>query len=181
MNRPQITILCEDKQHESFIRRFLKKRNRKIYAVPRSGVGAGDQFVRDNYPAQLDAVRKRGGILVAMIDGDNYSIEQRQKQMDKACEQRGVSPRKPSDKVAVFVPMRNIETWFAYLNGERVNETDTYPRLERERECRRHVNVLEQMCAEGRLRTPAPASLEDACREYETSFDSLGVVAWKDR
>ena len=30
---------------------------------------------RDTYPAQLDAVRKRGGILFVMIDGDNYSIE----------------------------------------------------------------------------------------------------------
>lgn len=151
MNRPKITVLCEDKQHESFIRRFLKKRKRKIYAVPRIGVGAGDQFVRDNYPAQLDAIRKRGGVLVVMIDGDNYSLEQRLKQMDDACNQRGIVPRKPNDKVAVFVPMRNIETWLAYLDGKDVNETDTYPRLERERECRRHVDVLDQMCIEEKL------------------------------
>ena len=154
MNRSKITVLCEDKQHATFIRIFLKKRNRKIYAVSRTDAGAGEQFVRDNYPAQLDAIRKRGGILVVMIDGDNYSIEQRQKQMDKACKQKGVSPRNLSDKVAVFVPMRNIETWLAYLDGEDVNETDTYPRLERERECRRHVDVLDQMCIEEKLRTP---------------------------
>lgn len=170
MNRSKITVLCEDKQHATFIRIFLKKRNRKIYAVSRTDAGAGEQFVRDNYPAQLDAIRKRGGILVVMIDGDNYSIEQRQKQMDKACKQKGVSPRNLSDKVAVFVPMRNIETWLAYLDGEDVNETDTYPRLERERECRRHVDVLDQMCIEEKLRTPAPASLEAACREYDNVF-----------
>ena len=105
-----------------------------------------------------------------MIDGDNYSVEQRQKQMDEACKQKGVSPRNLSDKVAVFVPMRNIETWLAYLDGEDVNETDTYPRLERERECRRHVDVLDQMCIEEKLRTPAPASLEAACREYDNVF-----------
>ena len=171
MNRSKITVLCEDKQHATFIRIFLKKRNRKIYAVSRTDAGAGEQFVRDNYPAQLDAIRKRGGILVVMIDGDNYSIEQRQKQMDEACRQKGVSPRSLSDKVAVFVPMRNIETWLAYLDGgEGVNETDTYPRLERERECRRHVDVLDQMCIEEKLRTPAPASLEAACREYDNVF-----------
>lgn len=172
MNRPKITVLCEDKQHESFIRRFLKKRNRKIYAVTRTDAGAGDQFVRDNYPAQLDAIRKRGGILVVMIDGDNYSIEQRQKRMDEACREKGVSPRSLSDKVAVFVPMRNIETWLAYLDGEDVNETATYPRLEREGECQRHVNVLDQMCIEENLRTPVPASLEAACREYDNVFRS---------
>ena len=170
MNRPKITVLCEDKQHESFIRRFLKKRNRKIYAVLRSSAGAGDQFVRDNYPAYLDAVRKRNGILVVMIDGDNYSIAERLKKLNDACTQSGVSPRDTSDKVAVFIPIRNIETWLAYLDGERVNETDTYPRLERERDCRRHVNVLEQMCSEGKLRIPAPESLEDACREYSDVF-----------
>ena len=82
MNRPKITVLCEDKQHESFIRRFLKKRKRNVYAVSRARVGAGDQFVQDNYSVQLDAVRKRGGVLVVMIDGDNYSLEQRLKQMD---------------------------------------------------------------------------------------------------
>ena len=171
MNRPKITVLCEDKQHATFIRIFLKKRNRKIYAVSRTDAGAGEQFVRDNYPAQLDAIRKRGGILVVMIDGDNYSIEQREKQMDEACKQKGVSPRNLSDKVAVFVPMRNIETWLAYLDGgEGVNETDTYPRLKRERECQRHVDVLDQMCIEEKLRTPAPASLEAACREYDNVF-----------
>ena len=170
MNRPQITVLCEDKQHESFIRRFLKKRNRRVYTVSRPGAGAGDQFVRDNYPAYLDAVRKRNGILVVMIDGDNYSISERLKQLNDACTQGGVSPRDTSDKVAIFIPSRNIETWLAYLDGERVNEADRYPRLERERECRRHVDALKQMCAEGKLRTPAPESLEAACREYNNVF-----------
>ena len=170
MNRPKITILCEDKQHEAFIRRFLKKRKRRIYVVARPSAGAGDQFVRNNYPKYLDAVRKRSGILVAMIDGDNDSIEERLKQMDEACNQRGVLRHKPSDKVAVFVPRRNIETWLAYLGGEHVNETDTYPRLERERECQKHVDVLAQMCTEKKLRIPAPSSLEAACREYDNVF-----------
>ena len=138
--------------------------------MSRSDSGAGDQYVRDKYPEQLDAIRKRNGILVVMIDGDNYSIAERLKQLNDACTQSGVSPRNTSDKVAVFIPKRNIETWLAYLDGERVNETDRYPRLERERECQRHVGVLEQMCSEGKLRTPAPESLETACREYNNVF-----------
>ena len=172
MTRPKITVLCEDKQHESFIRRFFKKRNRQIYAVrrPKSSAGAGEQFVRDHYPAHLDAIRKRGGVLVAMIDGDNCSREQRLKQMDEACQQKGVSPRTHGDKAALFIPQRNIETWLAFLDGEIVNETDTYPRLERERECRKHVDALEQMCLAGKLRPSAPASLEAACREYHNVF-----------
>lgn len=173
MNRPQITVLCEDKQHATFIRIFLKKRKRRVQrTLLTPNKGAGDQFVRNNYPEQLDAIRKRNGILVVMIDGDNYSIEQRMKQLNDACTQNGISPRESGDKVkiAIFVPKRNIETWLAYLDGEPVNETDEYPKLRRERECRRHVDVLEQMCAEGKLRTPAPPSLEDACGKYNNVF-----------
>lgn len=139
--------------------------------MSRPGAGAGDQFVRDNYPEQLDAIRRRNGILVVMIDGDNYRIAERLKQLDDACTQKGVPLRKDSDPVAIFVPKRNIETWLAYLDGKHdVNEKDMYPRLERERECQRHVVVLEQMCTEGKLRTPAPESLEAACREYNNVF-----------
>ena len=167
MNRPKIIVLCEDKQQEAFIRRFLKKRNRRPYSVQRPQGGAGDQFVRDRYPAQLDAVRKGGGALVVMLDGDSYGRDRRQQQLDQECEQRNISPQEPGDKVAVFVPTRNIETWIAYLDGQGVNETDAYPRLERQRECVRHVNVLHEMCMRGQLRSPAPASLEAACREYE--------------
>ena len=170
MNRSKITVLCEDKQHASFIRIFFKKRKRTIHAVQKTNGGAGDQFVRDNYPAQLDAVRKRGGILVVMIDGDRYSIEQRLKQLNDACRERDVSPRKPEDNVAIFVPKRRIETWLAYLDGEQVNETDSYPRLERERECRKHADALVQMCDRGKLNSPAPTSLEAACCEYRKVF-----------
>ena len=170
MNRPKITVLCEDKQHGSFIRRFLKKRNRRVHTLSTSNTGAGDQFVRDNYPAYLDAVRKYNGILVVMIDGDNYSVAERLKQLNDACTQKGVPLRKDSDPVAIFVPSRNIETWLAYLDGKHVNETDKYHKLERERECEKHVKVLEEMCAKGKLRTPAPASLEVACREYNNVF-----------
>ena len=102
-----------------------------------------------------------------MIDGDKYNIEQRQKQLDEACKQRGVEPRVPSDNVVVLVPRRNIETWFAYLDGEEVDEMARYPRLRREKECNRHVDALWKMCTrDQRLRVPSPASLEAACREY---------------
>ena len=104
MTRPKITVLCEDKQHD-----------RQIYAVlrPKTSAGAGEQFVRDHYPAYLDAIRKRSGVLVVMIDSDHYSRAQRLKQMDVACHQKGVLPRTRGDKVALFIPQRNIETWLA--------------------------------------------------------------------
>ena len=142
-----------------------------MYVVPRPDSGAGERFVRDQFPAYLDAVRKRNGILVTMIDGDNHSIERRLRQLDDSCIERGVSPRESTDKLLVFVPVRNIETWLAYLDGETVNETDPYPKLNRERECKRHVEALYDMCETRRLRSPAPPSLETACHEYHRLND----------
>ena len=170
MNRPKITVLCEDKQHEAFIRRFLKRRNRDMYVVPRPSTGAGERFVRDQFPVYLEAVRKRGGILVTMIDGDNHSIQQRLKQLDDACRQREVSPLRSEDNAVVFVPVRNIETWLAYLDGEEIDETRTYPKLRRERECKRHVDALVEMCETETLRSPSPPSLDVACQEYHRVF-----------
>ena len=171
MNRPKITVLCEDKQHESFIRRLLRKRNRRVYAVQRANSGAADRFVIDKFPEYLDAVRKRGGILVTMIDGDNCGVSQRLKQLDESCSRSGVSPHTPEDKAIVIVPTRNIETWFTYLDGMEVNESDTYPKLRRERECKRHVDALVEMCEIQTLRTPSPPSLYVACQEYHRVFN----------
>ena len=105
---------------------------------------------------------------MAMIDGDRHDLEERHKQMDEACAQAGIAPRAPSDNVAVLVPRRNIETWFAYLDGEEVDETTEYPKLGSQKECRRHVDALWEMCTKDqKLRPPSPPSLEAACEEYK--------------
>jgi hypothetical protein len=68
-----------------------------------------------------------------------------------------------------FIPTWNIETWLAYLDGAEVDEgRSDYPRLDRERECQRHVEKLIQMCDAGKLREPSPLSLDAACSEYRT-------------
>lgn len=167
MSQTDIIVVCEDNQHAAFIQRFFRKRHLQTYIVPKPPGGAGDQFVLENFPKQLDAVRKRGGSLVAMIDGDRYGAVQRNKQLEDACKHRGIAPRVSSDNVAVLVPQRNIETWFAYLDGEQVDETTVYPKLRTEKECRRHVDALWTMCTRDQtLRNPSPASLEFACSEY---------------
>ncbi|MBC1222176.1 hypothetical protein GNF10_06275 [Nostoc sp. UCD121] len=61
--RVQIVILCEDKQQEVFARHFLKKRgfildrNLRIEICPK---GAGEQFVRKRYPAEVKAYSTSG-------------------------------------------------------------------------------------------------------------------------
>ena len=136
-----------------------------------SGKGSAVRFVRDRYPIELVAYRQRKAAvaraLVVVNDRDNEGVAGRLAALDDACTAAGVTPRRADERVGVFIPTWCIEAWFAYLDGETVDETHaTYPRLPRERECQRHVDALTGMCREGQLRRPAPPSLEAACSEY---------------
>ena len=166
----KIALLCEDNQHAAFVRRFLPKH--ELYRVLREGgEGAGEQFVRKEYSTRLDAARKTNSALIVVIDGDKKTVEERLRQLDEECDREGIARRTDADRVAVFVPMRNIETWLYFLNGEvdgfeKVDESKRYAKLSRERECKPMVKKLREMCRRGNLPDEAPSSLRAACEEY---------------
>jgi len=178
----QLIILCEDTQHESFVRRFLKKRGwptRRLRVERASGDrGSGEQFVRERFPRELKAFRKKRHIaqaLIVMIDGDKQGVDNRILALDNACKADGVSARQNDENVVIFVPTWCIETWFAYLDGQTVDETvRSYPKLKHERDCQGYVDTLAGMCANGQLRQPAPLSLQAACNEYDKKLAQLG-------
>jgi len=179
--RVQLILLCEDSQHEAFARRFLERMgwNRRSIRVEKApgGRGSGEQFVRARFPLELCEHRRRHAAqaLVVMLDGDAGGVEARVRDLADACTAEGIPARRPGEPVAVFVPTWNIETWLAYLDGQTVDEArKDYPRLRRERECKRHVKVLVAMCREGRLRPPEPPSLASACKEYASRLREVG-------
>ena len=174
--RVTYVLVCEDQQHETFARRFLKQvglvQNDYQVRVVRSprGRGAADQFVELKYVTELRAFRTTHvtTTLVVLTDGDAIGVDERMRRLDNACRQEGVEPRSPAENVAVFVPTWNIETWLAYLDGETVDEgRKNYARLPRPSDCDKHVRILARMCERRELREPAPESLKTACREYE--------------
>ena len=171
-----IVILCEDRQHEAFARRFLGQagkglRVQRVEVAPK-GRGSAEHFVRARFAKELAYYRSRQHrveqALVVVIDADRRKVAARIAQVEDAATEGGQERRRADDRVAIFVPARNIETWLAYLGGQTVNEDDTYPRLQRERDCQRHVERLYRMCQQGALREPAPPSLEAACTEYRS-------------
>lgn len=124
--------------------------------------------MRERYPHELKAVRaKRGTLLLVVVDADNLTTNQRLAQLEDQCGKEGVPGRVPQDPVVVIVPRRNIETWFAYLDGSDVDEIQQYSKLAKVRDCERHAKELYKMCHERQsLRDPAPSSLREACDEY---------------
>ena len=172
MSSVTIVLLCEDKQTESFVCNFLKHRNfkkgRDITTLVASS-GSGEQWVRKQYPKQLNAIRnKKNAYLIVVIDADMYTIDDRHEQLKKECKDKDILPRdiKRDVNVLHIIPCRNIETWLAYLENESVDESKVYPKLKRESDCKEHTRRLHDMCRAQRLREPAPPSLQEACNEY---------------
>lgn len=173
MSGVRITLLCEDKQTDSFVRRFLRRRKfrvRDVRTLPLpEGSQSGEQWVRERYPAELRTIRGRqGACLIVVTDADDRSTNDRRGQLEAACREQNVPARTGEDPVVLIVPRRNIETWLAYLDaGNPVDEDRTYPRLKHERDCDRHAETLFNMChVKQQLDAAAPPSLREACEEY---------------
>ena len=161
MSRPCL-VLCEDKQQSVFISRFLKKRGwlPQVKGVP-EGSMSGEQYVREEYPVQLELARKKKRALIVMIDGDNLGAQKRMRQLEEACRIQGVAARNKKDAVAVFVPETAIENWIHYLNG------GAKGKLQQERNCIPAVKKLVGICdGGGKLPDDFPPSLSHACDEW---------------
>lgn len=173
--RVQLVILCEDRQHSAFARRFAEasgwdKRQIQVILSPK-GRGSGEQWVREQYASEVRKLRCAPHVaraLVTVIDEDTSGAGCRDAQLAKALEEVGLPARKADEAVLHIIPARNIETWLAYLTGVEVDETKPYPKLAQERDCRPMVETLKSMCDAGLLRNPVPPSLSQACDEYRT-------------
>lgn len=163
-------LLCEDQQHAAFVRRFLAASGLEVRTVRERicPAGAGDAWVTAEFPGELRWYRRSGAstILIVMLDADVRSVDDRHRQLEQACRDAGVEPRRPDERVAIIVPKRNVETWLAWLTGTAVDEDATYAKLRHERDCDPQAKALARMCRSSGLRDGAPASLERACEEW---------------
>lgn len=181
--RVMMVLLCEDAQHEAFARRFLKgmgwnTRQMRVEKSP-TGKDSAEQWVRCRFPVELHAYRKRSSqattVLVTIIDGDLAGYDRRITEPQRECQVQNVSFRTHDEHVAIIVPCRNIETWIQYLQGEKVNENDSYSKLARERDCRGPVKHLTLLCKQRELPDEAPSSMKQACNEYHGRVRSIDL------
>ncbi|GEM_PF-2018411 len=93
VRRVKIVLLCEDSQHEAFTQRFLKgmgwnTRELRVEKSP-SASGAAEKWVRKSFPKELRVYRQRrhkaGSALIAMIDADTKSVEEKISEFQNEC------------------------------------------------------------------------------------------------
>jgi len=166
-SRQTIVILCEDRQQYVFARYFLQKKGLTGKFIDRScpsGRQAGEQYVREHYAAEVKAHRSKNYLnicLIVVIDADRNTVAERIRQLDTVLEEK----RHRKEKIAIFVPKRNIETWIYYLqSGEPIDEIVAYSKLANQGECKPFVEKLADQCVQG-LSANAPQSMHEACIE----------------
>lgn len=173
-----MVILCEDQQQEVFARYFFlnrgfEPRDIRVNRCP-MGRQAGEQYVREQFSTEVQTYRSKSAyqsiVLVVIIDADNFSVADRVNQLETILTNHLLARRDADEKIALFIPRRNIETWIHYLqnlkSGIPVDEETSYPKLANPGECKPYVRLLSDSCRPG-LREDAPPSLVYACEELQ--------------
>ena len=168
----QVIILCEDRQHEVFIRTFLVGRgispHRIRVRIAPGGRGSGEQYVRRQYPREVKVYRsKRHHLNIAlatMIDADMKSVADRQNELNASLIEAQLNKRQKNERIGIFVPKRNIETWIYYLMDHAVDEATDYAPLKKKGDCKPYVKRFARDCHQP-LEHKAPRSLQAACKE----------------
>ena len=187
---PEVTILCEDIDQERFIREYLiccGLDNSKIidFDNPKGRVIKNNNAsIVKYYPALMKSYRRtrkyKNIAVVVMIDADEDSLDDRMRSLNIALDETAGNlnrdPRLRDEKVAIFVPARNIETWFYYINsdlsGHECNEITDYKdkkmnTKERIELAKKSARILAlEICHQGVYRIALP-SLRYACRELQ--------------
>ena len=164
--KAQVFILCEDTVHYHFTKKYFEllgfnSRNiRGEYNPKGRSVGSGAKYVQDNYQKQLKAFHSKinhlESILVIVIDDDT-------KEHIKKLHQ--IYPRLHDEKVLIFSPKRNIESWFYYIDGNFIDEFTDYKNNYRNAKPTEFAKKLKnEICING-LPENAPSSLHHACHE----------------
>jgi hypothetical protein len=178
----KIIVLCEDKAHEVFVTRFLKKgwnvKPRAIRVPPYpNGKGSGKKYVEDNIFLEVEALRRRHAstVLLVVKDADEHTVEQVRGNLDAK-----VEPHRTADEpIAYIIPKWHIQTWIAYLNGDHVDEGDkatyknTYGKISESKDAHSFIDKLADDCRGNRELESPPDSLVAACEEFERIRSAL--------
>ncbi|MEQ9485016.1 hypothetical protein [Coleofasciculus sp. F4-SAH-05] len=190
-HKPEVVILCEDIAHERFIRQYLVCcgfEDRKIKNFPNlkgRKIKNNNDFVIKHYAPLVKSYRSKNfqnRAIVVMIDADTNSINDILRSLHIALdEQEGKlnrDPRLPNEKIAIFVPARNIETWFYYIsidrNCDEITDYKNSPEIRKwdsiDLAKSSATKLSREICPQG-LDSNALSSLHHACDELRRLLD----------
>ena len=150
----QYQILCEDVQMRGFILSFLgaqdiKSQKVRVRNYP-CGKGCGEAFVRRELPGEvkiLHATNYIRKVLIVCSDADNLSVDKRIKLLLQNIENDYIKLDRAIEPIVFWIPKRQIETWIHFLNGESVDEMESFAHDgNRPESCKRVASIFSEYC-----------------------------------
>jgi hypothetical protein len=100
----------------------------KSVVASRMQHGGNVDWVLRAFPFQLHACRQRAKkaktLLIALVDADKFTVDQRRRQLDDRLQQAGYEELNATDPVVLLIPRWEVETWICSLLGKTVTEDD---------------------------------------------------------
>ena len=132
--RLRCSLLCEDVEQEKFFRPILERLFGRVTVEPRRpGAAGGAPFVMARLADLVSKFRRKGREatgLVVVVDGDTFGLDSRIAEVDDVLQRHALTKLSASERIAVCVPCRNIETWELWLCGfEEIDETRDFKKL----------------------------------------------------
>jgi len=176
IRRVQAVVLCEGLKDYNFARKCLVRCGwRPDQIAPKvspTGEGSGFTFVLNEYAAEVRANRngKRERSLLVLVDADTESEGGREKALDKRLRDTDQKPRNKGERIALWVPRRQFETWVHFLTQGQADEETDYKRTHavKEHEYKPAADQFAQLLEKRRsLPSKAVHSLKKAVVEFE--------------
>ena len=130
----RVTVLVEDRALERFVREVLLllrfQRHEMRFVMHQAGRGSAKQWVEQRYPSEVRAHRKEAHhqqiILLVGTEADEQTVADRFRYLASKLTDAGLADRNDNERIALWVPKWNVETWFLHLSGEGVDEKKDY-------------------------------------------------------
>ncbi|MGD1104203.1 MAG: hypothetical protein ABSA59_19310 [Terriglobia bacterium] len=129
-------VLVEDFEQQALVRRYLQRCGHgdglRLGRLPAKGPGgSGEQYVRNQYPIQVQACRsslgrRKSALLIVVVDADMQTTQRRSQQLSAALEAANMERRDNDEPIVVLIPRRHVETWIRALLGNTVDEHTDY-------------------------------------------------------
>jgi hypothetical protein len=175
--RVQVVVVCEGFQDYWFAYRCLVACGwRPDQITPKTsppGKGSAFTFVLNSYPAEVIANRqgkRKERALLVLIDADTQPEGRREADLAGRLKSANQKPRGARERIALWVPRRQLETWVYFLAHGHADEETNYKdeHMVNDREYKPAAERLAQLLKERRgLPTRALPSLKKAVREFD--------------
>lgn len=173
-NKAQVFILCEDTVHYHFARKYFEllgfNKIRGNHNPRGRSVGSGAEYVKNNYEKEIKAFHSKVNhldyVLVIIIDDDTK---------DNIKNLYKIYTPSSNESILIFSPMRNIESWFHYIETGNFNIedkddhgkiTDYKSQYKNSKPTEFAKKLKNEICING-LPQNAPSSLRHACNELD--------------